>query len=283
MIKKGIFVSFLVAFISWSCIDMNPNKDNDVISITETTATTSKIIWHWENRFNREEVFLVKSWLNKVYGHTQSVLGNYPFDIHFFIHKSDSDSEPVPWAHTTRDDKQGVHFHISTKFTLEEFLADWTAPHEISHLSIPFVGQSQMWFSEGYATFMQVQVLNSQGVYSDEELKDKFNFKFSSCKSSYQSNQPMVDVVDSLKKEWNYPHIYWGGASFFWKLNQRLISEKGISLMDVLKKYEQCCRVNEGSPEEICADFDTISKSRIASNLLIQYQTQPAHLIFAEF
>lgn len=283
MVKKGILICVLMASVGWSCINLKKDNTESDISEMEIPTKPSKIIWHWENRFNKEEVFLVKSWLNTVFSHTQSVLGNYPFDIHFYIHRSSSNNEPVPWAHTSRDEQQGVHFHISTKFSLQEFLNDWTAPHEISHLSIPFVGQDNMWFSEGYATFMQVQILHSQGVYSDKGLQNKFSSKFAMCKPSYQSNMPVVKVFESLRREWNYPHMYWGGASFFWKLNQRLNSEVNISLMDVIKKYEQCCRINESSPNEICAALDSISNSTIASTLLIQYQTQPAHLVFTEF
>jgi len=282
MVKKVFFILVFGGLINWSWIGYDifqaqEGKEQDKRKIENA------IEWHWENRFTREEVTKVKSWLTQVYVHSQNTLGIYSFKIHFYIHRSKSGNEPVPWANTTRGETQGVHFHVNMSFDKQDFLDDWTAPHEISHLSIPFVGKTNMWFSEGYATYMQVQILQSQKVYSKLEANEKYHSQFLNCKADFQSNSPLTELVQELKAEWNYPAIYWGGASFFWKLNRELFTKKGISLLEVVKKYEQCCRVDESTQQEICEQFDEISHSSIATDLLLEYQTQPAKLVFEEF
>ena len=283
MAINKIFIVFVILLFSWPWQSVDIANSRGSVSEINKQPVSYGIEWHWENRFDREEVAMVKSWLTQVYQHSQNTLGGYPFQIHFYIHRSESGNEPVPWANTTRGDIQGVHFHINPEFGLQEFLSDWPAPHEISHLSIPFVGKENSWFSEGYATYMQVQILQNQGVYSVRDANEKYLSRFAKCKKEYDGNASMTETVERLKKSWNYPAIYWGGASFFWKLNRDLLAQKGISLLDVMKEYEGCCRVDESTPKDICEVFDQISHSSTATNLLIQYRDKPVKLAFEEF
>ena len=278
------YAFILMLFISWGCITDNAKSSIPVTenALEEVELPVQKVIWHWENRFNREEVAQVKSWLNTVNTSVSKTFGKYPFDVHFYIHRAKKGNEPVPWAHTSRGEKQSVHFHVNMDYSLEEFLEDWTAQHEISHLSIPFVGRENSWFSEGYATFMQYQVMMVQGVYSEVEVQQKYKARVAKCKSSYQTNLTFPVAADSLKGVWNYPDMYWGGVSFFWSLNKEYQENTHQPLTDVITKYVACCRVRESTPEEFCLVLDSITKTKIASNLLMKYETQPAYLIFED-
>lgn len=246
-------------------------------------AVKNHIVWHWENRFEKEEVYQIKQWLSIIDDAVVATYGKYPFDMHFYIHRAKSGHEPVPWAHTTRGKDQGVHFHVNMDYSLQEFLDDWTAQHEISHLSIPFVGKENAWFSEGYATYMQCQVMEVQGVMSSDEVTTKYQNKLSGCKKAFHSNLPVPQAADSLKKAWNYPAMYWGGVSFFWKLNKRYESEIGKGIPEVVKEYVKCCRVNDSSPQNICLKWDALTKTTIASNLLKSYTEDAARMHFEEF
>ena len=129
------------------------------------------IAWHWEDHFTPVEKEKLVDWLEQTTEAVQSTLGTYPFTIHFYMHRRDYANEPVPWAHTSRGSEQAVHFHVDPNYELKEFLADWTAPHEISHLSIPFLGKENSWFAEGYATYLQCQVMYTMGEYNQQSLK----------------------------------------------------------------------------------------------------------------
>lgn len=244
---------------------------------------TMTINWHWENRFERGEVQLIKNWLGQINGAITQTFGHYPFEMNFFIHRAKLGNEPVPWAHTTRGKEQGVHFHVNMNYKLEDFLNDWTAQHEISHLSIPFVGKENAWFSEGYATYMQCQVMQRQGVMSVEEVKNKYQTKLSGCKTAFESKMPVPQAADSLKKAWNYPAMYWGGVSFFWKLNEQYVKALDKTVVEVVKEYVACCRVNDSSPMQICKSWDKISGTTLATDLLKSYQNEPAKMQFDEF
>tara|TARA_R110002050_G_scaffold204327_2_gene339748 strand:- start:58885 stop:59745 length:861 start_codon:yes stop_codon:yes gene_type:complete len=255
-------------------------------SISNNNRSISKplanVKWHWMDDFNPSEVTQIKRWLATVNKAVFQTLGQYPFDLHYYIHRSQRGEEPVPWAHTTRGSKQGVHFHINMNYSLEEFLADWTAQHEISHLSIPFVGSENAWFSEGYATYMQNQVMQSQGIYTEAQVAEKYAERVGKCKSSYQTQLPFPLAADSLKKAWNYPDLYWGGVSFFWKLDKEYQKQYGKTLNEVITKFTAKGRVNDTTPKNFCKELDTITNTTLASDLLVQYNTQPAYLIFED-
>lgn len=284
------FIAFLTIFTG--CSEINKPSSHEILRAAvplmdakevTTKATQNTIVWHWENRFEKEEVYKIKQWLGKIDEAVIDTYGKYPFEMHFYMHRSKSDNEPVPWAHTTRGKDQGVHFYVNTSYSLADFLADWTAQHEISHLSIPFVGKENAWFSEGYATFMQCQVMEVQGVMTSEEVDQKYAMKLANCKKAFQTNLAVPQAADSLKKAWNYPAIYWGGVSFFWKLDAAYQSKLNKSLPQVIKAYVSCCRVGDSSPEKLCEALDQITETSIASELLTKYQSLPARLMFEEF
>lgn len=240
----------------------------------------NNIVWHWENRFSREEVVQIKSWLKEIDLAVIKTLGVYNFEMHFYIHRSKRGEEPVPWAHTSRSEKQGVHFHVNMDYDLDDFLNDWTAQHEISHLSIPFLGSSNAWFSEGYATFMQYRIMQSQGVYTEAQVSKRFLTRIAECKESYQSDQPLPQVADQLRQNWEYPDMYWGGFTFFYVLDKQLEKHHKMKLSELIDSYVDCCRVNDSTPEDLCKAWDQLIGSNVASELLLQYKTEPARDIF---
>lgn len=237
--------------------------------------------WHWESEFTPDEKQMLTEWLSMIYKTTQSTIGPYEFDVHFYMHRSDSKSEPVPWANTTRGSIQGVHFHVNPDFEKLNFEDDWTAQHEISHLSIPFVGKENTWFSEGYASFMQYQVMRDQGVYSQSDIDERYMERFKRCKVNYQSDEPFPKVAEKLKKSWNYPDLYWGGATFFWRLDNHYKKE-GSSLAQIIKRY-QGVRKNDATLLELCQQLDKIAGDNYNSKLLKEYQTLPARTWFENF
>ena len=136
----------LLLFIPYSLLAQSASTKRELLHLTDQEI---QIVWHWEDRFSRQEQQKLKKWLFTITYGVEQTLGIYPFEVHYYIHRRNFASEPVPWANTDRNYKQSVHFHVDPSFSFQEFIDDWTAPHEISHLSIPFVGRNQSWFSEG--------------------------------------------------------------------------------------------------------------------------------------
>ncbi len=245
-------------------------------SFTSTEEPRSNIVWHWEEKFSAEEQEKVEAWLLKVTVATEATLGIYPFELHYFIHRREGSSEPVPWASTRRNSLQGVDFHIDPSYPLQAFLDDWTAPHEISHLSIPFLGREHSWFAEGYASFMQYQLMQTMGICSPEQVNEIYAGKIERCRPSYERDQDFVTVAKELKTRHRYPDMYWGGASYFMQIDKQLSEEYGRTFSGFIKEYLLCCRMEEKSFEELIVFWDELLGDPIFSELLHTYQSAPA-------
>ncbi len=249
-----------------------PGKtDNDAKEQIETG-----MVWVWENSFNKEEKQMVERWVKRVHAATTILLGPYPFEIQYHIYERADSREPVPWAHTWRYPEQSVHFYIDTEYNYDSFIEDWTAPHEISHLSIPYIGERNSWFAEGYASFMQYQVMKEMGIMSEEEVIRKYLEKIKKVRSFYQSDDDLATVARNLKEGNRHAPMYWGGATYFLNLNKVLIEEHKTSLTQVVREYQTCCRLKDRSMNNVVESWDNIIGSSVATDLLHDYQTKPA-------
>lgn len=274
-------IVFLCFFIGLSAMFALRISNEDIPStIPDSGSSFAPIKFHYVDDFNVREKEKMEEWLTITSQATQRVLGIYPFDLHFYMHRADASGEPVPWANTQRSNEQGVNFHVDTSYPLEDFLQDWTAPHEISHLAIPFVGKSNSWFAEGFATYMQNEILLEMGQCTQLDIDTKFKSKLDNARPYYQVEEPYASTAMALRQRHRYPEMYWGGAVFFIQLDALLDKEKSISLCQLLTKYQACCRLDDENLQNLLTSWDSISSSKLASDLMYDYTTLPAKDIF---
>ena len=133
-----------------------------------------------------------------------------------------------------------------------------------------------MWFSEGYATFMQYKLLALQGVLSEEEASAKCKKRLSETCAPYDSERPFLEVYSHLRSRYDYPGVYWGGACYFFQIDKELKERFNVSLLGVIKKYQQDGRMADDSMEEVIESLDRISESRIFSSMFERMMNEPA-------
>lgn len=240
------------------------------------------LIWVWEDDFTSEEKEKLTSWISEVNDAAQNVLGPFPFDLTIHFYRQKNASEPVPWAHTRRSGKQSVHFHVDPSFSLTEFREDWTAPHEISHVAIPFLGKKNSWFAEGFATYMQCQVMEAMNVMTSEEVSEKYRSKINANKGFFIGREePFVHVANELvRKNHNYPAMYWGSVGFFMSLNDKLEEEKNYSLTQLISAYQADCRMRDIDMEAMMNSLDSLAGKPYCEDLMELFMQKPAGEVF---
>lgn len=246
--------------------------------LIDSTEASHDYLFHWETEFDEDEKSRMTTYVGAVRKGVEAYFGEYKFPVNVYFHKLES-SEPIPWAHTVRSNEQGVHLHVDLSFSDEEFLKDWTAPHEISHLALPFVGRKNMWFSEGFATFMQHQVLLEMGTWTQQEVDDKFKRKFERHKDHYNSNKSITELSLELRSQGQYGALYWGGVSYFYYVD-KLLAEKGVSFRSVLQAYQSELRLKDNSLLDVINSLDALSKTTVFSDLIKKYRNDEAREIF---
>lgn len=205
----------------------------------------------------------------------EQLVGPYPFDVHVTFHRRDGAREPVPWANTRRGRRQGVHFHVDPRFSLHELRSDWTAPHELSHLALPYLGSQHAWFAEGFASYMQYQVMQAMGVITPAEAAQRYDGKLALAARRYRyPGKPFALAAPRLRAEGNYSTMYWGGAAYFLQVDAALRQHAGRDLSMVLRDYVACCRRSGGDLGLLLDELDRLSRTTLFREYYRRFQVE---------
>jgi hypothetical protein len=246
-----------------------------VLAVTEDQFSV-----HGLSVFKHEQAEMLESWLTQGVNATRATLGIYPtpLALHLYPRKS---NQPVPWAYTRRDAKGSVHFHVDVRFGLTKFVNDWTIYHELAHMALPYLGPQYRWFSEGFASFMQYQIMLQAGVLKGS-LVDNYQAKIEPHLRWFNSDLTAASIATRLMNNQQYPAAYWGGAYFFVYADKLLMQKHNTTLTELMTHYQDCCRAKGDKITDVIASFDGILNDKLFSELFRQYQQDPARTIYPE-
>ena len=234
--------------------------------VLASTQANAALQLQFDDHFGREEREKLTLWVHEVKDGVEGLVGPYPFDIRIRFTRTRS-GKPVPWARTYRGRTQGIHFYVDPHHSLSDLRRDWTAAHEFSHLILPYLGRQNSWFAEGFASFMQYQVMHSMGVLESDEVIKRYREKLD--KSATEYNYPgraFVATTPRLQAERKYPVVYWGAAVFFFRLNQTLEARAGMTVIELLSDYMRCCRRHRSELPKLARDLDELTGARYFSD-----------------
>ncbi|MEH6543281.1 MAG: hypothetical protein V7721_05010 [Porticoccaceae bacterium] len=265
-----------MSLFRWSCLL------GVLLLISGAKPAQANIVWHWPGSFTESEQAKLTHWIELTIDGVEKKVAPYPFDVHIFFHRLASNKEPVPWANTQRSGRQAVHFYVDPQYSLSDFLKDWTAPHELSHLLIPYVGSEYSWFAEGFASYMQYQVMEAMGVISSPEVSKRYRRHISRAKNRFNFHRvPFVSAASRLRTRGDYVTLYWGGAVYFLQVD-RALKSNGSSLIGVLESYVTCCRAKHLSFKYLIQEFDRLSSGTEFSSAMQAFTSTPGFPAYSE-
>ena len=183
---------------------------------------------------------------------------------------------PVPWAHTVRQTSpEGVAFHVNPARSLEEFVSDWTAVHEFSHLYIPYPGGRDIWISEGFASYYQNILMARAGVLSEKQAWQKLSDGFKRGMGDRNRNVSLGDLSPNMRKKRAFMRVYWSGALYFLEADIKLRSV-GNSLDNIVSEFSRCCRTNVRywNGIKLARSFDEIAETHLFEPLFREYESE---------
>ncbi len=235
----------------------------------------------WDTSFNEQEKAKLTRWIEKAAATVSQLNGAFPREeARVVINRARSRGgrEPgaVPWGQTIRSGMQGVLFTVNPNRALDEFIGDWTAAHEFSHLFIPYPTRRDIWLSEGFASYYQNILMAREGIYSEQRAWQKLYEGFRRAeRDTRYDNLDLSDLSAGIRENRSYMRIYWSGALFFLEADIRLrqASNNQKSLDWVLTEYVKCCRDNRNrwNGRQLMASFDEIVGNNLFSDLYQQY------------
>lgn len=218
------------------------------------------LIWHWQDDFSPQEQQKIQQWLCQNYQQVNDLIGPYAAKAEVYLYRRDGANEPVPWAHTDRGGDQQIrlqqlHFYVDPAFSLAQFLADWTAVHEFSHLALPLLDRSDQWFAEGFASYLQVQIQQQQGLLHDPG--SYYRLKLQPQLGLLRQEQPMIPLLQQLLRERRYKAAYWGSVLWFIEA-ETLLAERGTDWFSLIRQYQQQHRFRDQDLAAVVASFDLL-------------------------
>lgn len=230
--------------------------------------------------FDQQQETMLKSWLKQGVDAARATLGVYPTPLAIHIYPKKS-NQPVPWAYTRRDEKGSIHFYVDTRFGLTKLVNDWTIYHELAHMALPYLGRDYRWFSEGFASFMQYQIMHQVGVLKGS-LDENYQKKIAPHLRWFNSELTAAAIATRLMDNKQFPAAYWGSAYFFIKVDAQLRALHKVSLIELISHYQDCCRAKDNSIEDVMNSLDDMLDGSLFTDLLKQYNHAPAKTLYPE-
>lgn len=228
-------------------------------------AARADIHWYWQDDFDSAERAKLLAWVEHSRTGLSRLFGEIPLRFHVHFSRMSSHREPVPWAHTNKGGGASVYFHVDTRYSLAAFKSDWTAPHELAHLLLPYLGEDSRWFAEGIASYLQYPIMYASGTLSWDSATERYRERFERAANMRGYDRySIVDLSRRTGRQSAYVRFYWGGAAYFAHVDRRLARATGRRLVDILRDYVHCCYQPWGiDAPGLMRKLDTLSATAI--------------------
>lgn len=228
--------------------------------VQRVTMGTQELRILYDPEFSRSERDTLHQWMRLIAGDFRKGFGQLPRDkilVKFQVRQA---NQPVPWGQVNRESVNEIRFQVDPDYNLDEYLNDWTAYHEFSHLLIPYRGWGDLWLSEGLASYYQNLIQARAGRFTPEQAWHKL---LSGLERGQQDNSwsryPLHLVSDNLKKTRQYMRTHWTGVLFWLTLDVEL-RKAGLPSLDAqLRALKHCCEMRPMTAQQLAERLDLLS------------------------
>ncbi|WP_267175127.1 hypothetical protein [Marinicella marina] len=223
----------------------------------------------------------ISHWVKTMAESVAQVSGGFPLDdVQVLVVLIDGDGGAVPWGQVNRGGGQGVLLVVNANKGSTELMADWTAPHEFSHLLTPYTPYDR-WLSEGFASYHQNISRLRTGLLDEKTAWSKLVAGFE------RGQRSAAKISAPVLKQSNRRHnmqMYWGGAVIALKADVALQRETNgqVTLSDALAGLQTCC-LGQGrgwSARALFSQLDAITNTQVFTEL---YQQEVLRKPYPEF
>ncbi len=178
----------------------------------------------------------------------------------------------IPFGQVLRSHGPSVAIYVGAETGREDFLRDWVAVHELSHLAHPRFQPRVDWLTEGLATYYQGVARARSGRFSERELWLHF-VRGVGWGLSERGGLSLSQLSLRMHELHRYRAVYWGGALFALDLDVEL-RRAGSSLDAVLGALSATGRAS--SLEDFSVRVDALAGRLLYAELAAKHLEGPA-------
>lgn len=155
--------------------------------------------------------------------------------------RSGRSDSAVSFGQVIRDGGETVELYVDPSKPMSEFLADWKATHEFSHLMLPYLHAEHHWISEGFAQYYQNILLTRAGAYDHRQTWQNLYAGYERGRQSRPELSPNEATAGNVRS--GRMKVYWSGAAIalMADVTLRERSNGEDSLDKVLSRFQSCC------------------------------------------
>lgn len=148
---------------------------------------------------------------------------------------------------------------------------DWIFPHELVHLTMPYVRRGDAWLSEGVPTYYQEVLRGRRGSVSRAQAWCELHKGFERGRRE-GSGRTLRQESRDMGRTGNYGAVYWCGAALSFHADV-LLRLRGLSLDRLLQHTAQCCSwsARAWSADEVLEEFDRVDSAGTWRALVARY------------
>jgi predicted metalloprotease with PDZ domain len=185
----------------------------------------------------------VAGWLEESAAAVATLYGRFPLpQAQLLVVPLGPQSEPVPWGQVLRGGGPAAHLFIDQTRPDNEWRADWTAVHELSHMLMPYISRHDAWLSEGFASYYQNVLRARAGMISEADAWRKLTAGFERGRKGTRPGVTLSAASRQMRREQAFMRVYWSGAAIALLADMRLREAgDGLSLDVALSRLAECC------------------------------------------
>ena len=166
----------------------------------------------------------------------------------------------------------GIQLLVDPGRPWSEFVKDWIAPHEFTHLMHPYLGDDSRWLSEGLASYQQNIVLAQSGLIPERTAWTKLLQGFDrGRRRDLQATLPQAST--EMHRADAFMPVYWGGAAYWLEAELALADRGNVRLNELLGRFRDCClpATEDWDGPRFLAELDRLSGTTVFTDTARPY------------
>jgi len=180
----------------------------------------------------------LERWIGEAVDAVAGLYGTFPRDrLHIVTVPAGPGIRPVAFGLVRRGGGASVMLLVHENAEADALVRDWTAVHELTHLTMPLLKASDAWLSEGVATYYQEVLRARAGLQTEKEAWANILDGFDRG-AEVGTRRTLADEARDMRQTGAYRRVYWGGTAFVLEADVTLRAQTGVSLDQLISRSQ---------------------------------------------